>query len=166
MGTWRGDWGIPDEIRGVDLKIKLSDGKNFDATSYIRALEHSAEWLAATWPRMSEFARSWRTYWKPAGGEYKNSLLSFAMQEYEAASLAAKIDACKMIPGAEVINLQHDGVIVATDVTQLAGVVKDMQQACEQVLGYEQPLTVKKIEKRENGRKEGDTEDGNAALGI
>jgi len=54
---------------------------------FVRLLEETPEWLARRWPRLTEYARTWRAAWRPTGSETETSLLSFALQEYEAASL-------------------------------------------------------------------------------
>jgi len=54
---------------------------------FVRLLEETPEWLARRWPRITEYARTWRAAWRPTGSETETSLLSFALQEYEAASL-------------------------------------------------------------------------------
>jgi len=120
---------------------------------FVRLLEETPEWLARRWPRTTEYARTWRAAWRPTGSETETSLLSFALQEYEAASLRAKMMACEAHADVKIANLQHDGLVVAGAIDNRGALLSDMREACEHALGYCQPVSAKPMDKWAEARK-------------
>ena len=106
FASWKASHSIPANIRLSNVRIHLPDGR-FDLRAFIARLEEAPDALARRLPEMTAFARTWRATWNPSGSETERSLLSFVLQEYEAASLRAKMAACEAHVGVKAANLQQ-----------------------------------------------------------
>ena len=72
-------------------------------------------------------------------------MFSFAMQEYEARSMRAKMEMCRRYGhlGVKPMSLQHYGLVVARGGVTAEELRRHMQEAVESTLGYSQPVEIK-----------------------
>merc|ERR1712185_678428 len=99
-------------------------------------------------PAMVSFVQDWlRTHDSARLHKGELAAKSYFLQEAEGLSRRAKVAWAERRGDVRVTNLQHDGIVVqlpdgvAAEAVELA-----MADACERVLGYEQPVEHKPFE--------------------
>ena len=148
--SWRREHSVPDIRTTSDLRISLPNGTLFDIKEYMQTLTKGNETLEGIWGDAIDSSRLWRSFWNPAGADPAASFLSFLRQELEArTSMKAKMAMLRECEkqGTKILNLQHDGIVVATGSEIGSAELRlALQCACSRATGYHQPVEIKTIE--------------------
>ena len=146
MGRARDEHGTTQRLSDM-RDIQLPGGGTFKAIAYVRAVSDGGTWIRRNWPRTMHMAQRWRieTAEPVPASETEASVFSFAMQEYEARSMKAKMEMCERYGrlGVKPMSLQHDGLVVARGGVTTEELRSHMQEAVESTLGYSQNVEIK-----------------------
>ena len=137
--------------------FELPDGTVFDLTAYIGSRADLTAEFKELMPGLNGFVTDWlRVHGDARVPTSERTAKSYFLQEAEGPSRWAKVQWAKLRGDAHVTNLQHDGVVIGLPHGVEPGVaLTEMSAACQEVLGYEQPVGEKPI-----GEEVGDSEDG------
>jgi hypothetical protein len=135
-------------LRGVNLVLGDESGPQYKGTKYSVSEYHAAQgraaqWVAARSESMMDFIRAHFTEKQRREKRADLTAASYILQEAEATSREAKIKYC-VANGIEVLNLQHDGIVVFDVIDQ--NTADAMGAAATAACGHPVRVEAKRIE--------------------
>ena len=148
LEAWGKQYDNPDGKKLKGTQLTLGCGTPYALESYHKAQRKGTEWVAANSKRMLELVEQCM---KPGerthAGKAALRVKSYLLQEAEAVSRGAKDAWCRE-HGVRVLNLQHDGIMIGSDLpNELSAdeVAELMGAAATRAAGYEVVVTAERV---------------------